>query len=208
MEDGIAAFEAREYVRAETEFRRLVAAYPDSATARAWLADVILFDRGRDERKAALESRPYYEEAFAMHDQGCVLPRRARYYALMGDAYGALRLARGEGGFVESELERAERTLLRAEAEFPGSAEVPYNLARVLCARARQGAPGAFVERCLSELGRAFETAETLERPRFLRTHRSTQDWIVRSRSQSEFVELRKLPEYGALVKRVLAAQR
>jgi hypothetical protein len=205
LEDGIAFFEGKDYKKAEAHFAALRAEFPRSATVVAWLADTVLFDKGRSEVAAAAESRPFYEQAFQLHDSGCRMPRRTRYYSLMGDAYGSLRLVRGPGRTASDELARADRLLRLADEEFPSSAEVPYTQARASCARITLGPAGERdFSACLALLERAFKTAESLERPRFLRTHRSTQDWILRSHSQSEFSELRKEPAYQTLLKDVL----
>lgn len=217
LQKGIALFDDKRYAEARRVFEGLAAARPECATCQAWLGDAWLFDKDLDEREAARLSRPAFSEAARLHDAGCVLPRRPRYYLLMGEAYGALRLARasqaGEGvaPYDRAELERARDALELAEAEFASSAEIPFNLARVECAEAlleRFEADGAHADELLGSCAARFEAslmlADALSRPRFLRTHRSTQDWIVRSRSQSEFIELRKLPRYGVAVKEAM----
>lgn len=204
---GIVAFADKNYAAAQKHFTELSRRYPGSAATRAWLGDAILFDKDRDEKTGARDSRPFFEEAQKLHDAGCKLQRRPRYYLLMGEAYGSLRLAKTSEGYDERELERAELALIVAQKEFPTSAEVPYNLARVSCARSqlRGGQPSRpELDRCLEELRLALEGAERLDRPRFLRTHRSTQDWIVRSRTQSEFGPLRADPRYDVLIRKTL----
>lgn len=199
LDVGIRAFSERDYKTAQLVFQRLAEEFPGSSTIRAWQGDAYLFDKDLKDQEAARISRPYFEEAARLHEQGCTLPRRPRYYQLMGEAYGALRLAKLEAGYDENELLRAEKFLREAATEFSTSAEVPYNLARVYCARALQseGQPqAAYLDACLEQFRLALEVAERLDRPRFLRTHRSTQDWIVRSRTQSEFVPLRADPRY------------
>lgn len=217
LQKGIALFDDKRYAEARQVFQGLSASRPECATCQAWLGDAWLFDKDLDEREAARLSRPAFAEAARLHDAGCVLPRRPRYYLLMGEAYGALRLARtsqvGESAapYDRAELDRARDALELAEAEFASSAEVPFNLARVDCAEALLEHFEADAERaadlldaCATRFEVSLGLADSLSRPRFLRTHRSTQDWIVRSRTQSEFVELRKLPRYGKAVKDAL----
>ncbi|HSC87620.1 MAG TPA: hypothetical protein VLC09_10135 [Polyangiaceae bacterium] len=206
QDEGIRAFERQEYTQAQAFFGDLAHRYPGSAAARVWLGDSVLFDKGREDRAAAEAARPIYAEAARLHQAGCKLQRRPRYYLLMGQAYAALRLAKLQSGYEPTELDQADQALTAAAAEFPTSAEVPYNQARVACARVQQGAPGGLGP-CLTSFERALVLAQSLDRPRFLRTHRSTQDWIVRSRNQSEFGPLRSDPAYRTLIDRTLAGE-
>ena len=141
LQPGISALAEREYEQAQRVFEGASRSHPGCASCRVWMADSILFDRGKDELAAAKESSPWYNEAQELHDAGCRLPRRQRYYLLMGQAYGALRLARTEAGYDASELRKAETPLTVASQEFPSSAEIPYTLARAYCALA-QSSPG------------------------------------------------------------------
>ena len=210
QEPGIRAFEARDYAESQRIFGDLARQFPGSAAARAWEGDAVMFDKDKEDRDAARLARPFYQDARKLHESGCKLQRRPLYYLLMGEAYGALRLAKLEAGYDEAELAHAEAALEQAAREFPTSAEVPYNEARVACARAQNQSGstlGEQLERCLGELEAALKGAERLDRPRFLRTHRSTQDWIVRSRTQSEFVPLRADARYQELIRRTLEAR-
>lgn len=215
LQKGIALFDDKRYAEARKVFEDLSAGRPECATCRAWLGDAFLFDKDLDEREAARLARPAYAEAARLHDAGCILPRRPRYYLLMGEAYGALRLARttaeGVPPYDRAELDRARDALELAAAEFASSAEVPFNLARVDCAEALLERFEADVARaddllgsCATRFESSLDLADELSRPRFLRTHRSTQDWIVRSRTQSEFVELRSLPRYAEAVRKAM----
>lgn len=203
IEPGVFAFEQKRYKEAQKTFSELRNGHPRSGTVLVWLADSLFYDKDLEDDAAAREALPVYEAAGRLHESGCALPRRARYYELIGIAYAWLRLARTPGPDRASALEAADAALAGLEAEFPTSAEVPYTQARVACMRVldsgAQGAP--LTQRCFERFERALELAEGYERPRFLRTFRSTQDWIVRSETQSELGPLRALPGYRALVR-------
>jgi len=226
LEPGIRAFRDRRYGEAQREFSALAAQFPESATARLWLADSVLFDRELDSRVAAERSLPIYEAVGTLHAAGCKLPRRPRYYHLMDAAYAHLRLAslapEGDppsapspevGGaaalaYEPGHVHRALEFLALATAEFPTSAEVPYTEARARCALSQsthaESEIAAALTACQHKFADALRLAGQLQRPRFLRTHRSMQDWIVRSRTQSEFGPLRATPEYTRIVQEAL----
>lgn len=219
LEPGIRAFRDRRYGEAQRTFTALAQQFPESATTRVWLADSILFDRDLDGRVAAEKALPIYDEVGVLHGAGCKLPRRPRYYHLMDAAYARLRLAqRGsdEEGTKESpaaeydaaEVQLALGFLALAIAEFPTSAEVPYTEARAQCALVSSGisadASAAALTACQHKFADALRLAGQLQRPRFLRTHRSMQDWIVRSRTQSELGPLRATPEYERTIAEAL----
>jgi hypothetical protein len=210
LEPGIVAFRDRKYTAAQAEFAALARNFPESATTRVWQADSILFDRDLEPRLAAQRALPIYEAAGALHDAGCKLPRRPRYYHLMDGAYAWLRLAQGESGYDAGHLAKALDLLAIAMREFPTSAEVPYTEARAKCAVAQgSGSPEALtlaLTECQHKFADALRLAGQLQRPRFLRTHRSMQDWIVRSRTQSEFVPLRATAAYERIVEEALEA--
>lgn len=224
LEPGIRAFRDRKYGEAKREFSQLADKFPESATARLWLADAILFDRELDSRVAAEQSLPIYDAVGALHAVGCKLPRRPRYYHLMDAAYAHLRLAQtteseasgaaatsggeskeGPPRYEPARIGKALEFLAQATAEFPTSAEVPYTEARARCALAQSGESFATnLLACQHKFADALRLAGQLQRPRFLRTHRSMQDWIVRSRTQSEFGPLRATPEYARIVDEAL----
>jgi tetratricopeptide (TPR) repeat protein len=184
-------FRAQKYADARAALDKMLQAKPKSATALALRGDATLFDDSLGYEAAAKEARGYYERASGILGEGCRVSRRTEYYLHMGDAFAALRLAARDGGTYDAtELTRAEEALRRAEQRWPRSAEVHYNLARVHCARPDQ------LDACAARFEQALEAAESLERPRFLRTHRSTEDWVVRSETQSEFGPLRADPRY------------
>lgn len=194
------SFRAQKYAEARAALDEMLQAKPNSATALALRGDATLFDESLGYEAAAKEARGYYERASKILEQGCRVSRRTEYYLHMGDAFSALRLAAREGGGHDpAELTRAEEALGRAEKRWPRSAEVHYNLARVHCARPDQ------LEACVTRFTQALEAAESLERPRFLRTHRSTEDWVVRSETQSEFGPLRSDPRYGKAIEEARA---
>lgn len=211
LEPGIRAFQAREYKRAQEVFAALALKYPASGTSLVWQGDAVLFDRDLEGRQAAELSLPLYEAAGKLHDAGCKLPRRPRYYHLMDSAYAVLRLALREDGYDQASIGDALVILNTAAAEFPTSAEVPYTQARAHCAEADlEKARGAdFAQKlaaCQHEFADSLRLAGQLQRPRFLRTHRSMQDWIVRSRTQSEFQLLRASSDYDRIVSEAMQA--
>lgn len=204
LEPGIRAFRDRDYGRAQAIFSELAAQYPKSATTLGWYADAILFDKDRDIQQAARDARPIQKRTRELHEAGCQLPRRPLYYLLMGEAYGALRLARDGHAYVPEELLIARQVLEEAAEAFPQSAEVNYNLARTQCALAQvpsEAEAEPHVQACVEQFEAALEIAASLDRPRFLRTHRSVEDWIVRSETQSEFEPLRTQPLYRTIIK-------
>lgn len=205
VQPGIFAFDQKKYQDAQKIFSELRNGYPRSGTVLVWLGDALFYDKDLGEDEAARQALPIYEAAGSLHEAGCVLPRRARYYELIGIAYARLRLARAPGPGRAAELEAADEALSALEAEFSTSAEVAYTQARVACMRiADSGARGeVLARRCFERFRRTVQLSEGYERPRFLRTFRSTQDWIVRSETQSEFGPLRALPAYRELVKSV-----
>lgn len=192
-------FRGQQYAEARALLDRLLEQKPHSATALAARGDATLFDDSLGYADAARRAREYYDRATNLVAQGCGVSRRTEYYLHMGDAFAALRLAPTDGGaFDRAELDRADAALRRAEERWPQSAEVLYNQARVQCARGD-------VDPCLERFSSALEAAGSLERPRFLRTHRSTEDWIVRSETQSEFGALREDPRYRAVIEEARA---
>jgi hypothetical protein len=208
-------FRDQKYAPARAALDALVPKYPKSATVLALRGDATLFDESIAYEKAAEQALTYYGAATKLVDAGCAVDRRTEYYLLMGDAYASLRLR---------DMERAFTALSRAEKRWPTSAEIHYNLARVRCERANQFAkrkddapaksPGsaaqaksreAEVEACVQGFERALELAESPERPLFFRTHRSAEDWIVRSETQSELGSLRSDPRYRSIIERARA---
>jgi tetratricopeptide (TPR) repeat protein len=205
LEPGIRAFEAKKYAEAARLFEELFRLHPKGGSVLVWLGDAVFYDKDRNEDEAARSAIPHYEAAGKLHAEGCVLPRRPRYYQLIGVAYAALRLAKSADGSSAEMLEKAEKALAELESEFPTSAEVPYTQARLACLRAAQRVlTEVNEERCLERFKKTLSLSEGYERPRFLRTHRSTQDWVVRSETQSEFGPLRADPNYRRFIQSIV----
>jgi len=206
LEPGIRAFEEKRYAEAQRDFAELARLHPKGGSVLVWLGDAIFYDKDRSEDEAARSALPHYEAAGKLHAEGCALPRRPRYYQLIGIAYAGLRLSKSAGVVAGAPMLAAAETALKAlESEFPTSAEVPYTQARLACFRASEGS--AFEQNqaaCLERFKKTLEISEGYERPRFLRTHRSTQDWVVRSETQSEFGPLRADPQYRRFVQSVV----
>lgn len=204
LEGGVRSFDAKEYQAAQAEFLRLAQAYPTSGSVLVWLGDAHFYDKAHSDVDGARTALPFYEKAGQLHESGCALPRRQRYYQLMGVAYAGIRLFKASPAPQSVDLERAHRALDRLRSEFPSSAEIAYTQARATCAEAEFLGPdigGAALTSCLNYFEETLRIAEGYERPRFLRTHRSTQDWIVRSETQSEFGPLRSDARYRAVVR-------
>jgi tetratricopeptide (TPR) repeat protein len=208
LDPGIRAFEAKKYREAQESFTRLAKANPHSGAVLVWLGDALFYDKDKSEEQAAKEAVVAYEESGRLHDAGCILPRRPRYYQLMGLAYAELRLAKAGGPLGLESLERAQKALGTLEAEFPTSAEVPYTQARAACLGAQIAVDGGkeHVAACLERFKKTISISEGYDRPRFLRVHRSTQDWLVRAETQSEFGPLRSNPDYTKFVRATVRA--
>jgi hypothetical protein len=208
LDPGIRAFEAKRYRDAQAAFNGLSVAYPSSGSVRVWLGDAIFYDKEKSEDQAAREAIVAYEAADRLHAAGCALPRRPRYYGLIGIAYAELRLAKAGGPQAGAALGHANAVLATLEVEFPTSAEVPYTEARAACLGAQidpEAAPSQ-VQRCLERFKKTISIANGYERPRFLRVHRSTPDWLVRAETQSELGPLRSSPDYQQFVRETVRA--
>ncbi len=209
-------FRDQKYTEARKRLDALLVNHPKSASVLALRGDATLFDESLDYEEAARESLRFYEPATKLVDGGCEVRRRTEYYLRMGEAYAALRLL---------DPERAFLALTKAERKWPTSAEVHYNLARVRCGRVEKldenHAPRTAVESasasqsssdvsarereleaCVQAFDRALLLAESPDRPLFFRTHRSAEDWIVRSEKQSELGPLRRDPRYADIIRR------
>jgi len=188
---AISAFHDQRYSVARELLGNLAERYPDSATARVWLGDAVLYDESKDYVGAADEAIRHYQRADELVRAGCKLRDAMAYYLRMGFAYAYLR---------KDSADAADEHLELARAEWPESAEVHYHSARVACLRKNHAA-------CLKHLDHTFDLAQRRVRPLFLRVHRSLDDWFVRADSQSEFKELRELKaaEFQALKERYRA---
>jgi hypothetical protein len=183
------AFKEKNYDTAKKLLDTLMTKYPDSATVRVWRGDAALFEKGVNEKNAADNALPFYEDAEKMHDKGCKLPEYEHYYLRMGFAYAYLR---------KRESASAIKHLTIAKQSWNNSAEIHYNLARGQCL-------ANDVDACADEFEKCLELAKALKRPKFLRSHHSLDDWIRRSRTQSEFPPLRRDPRYARIIKRIQA---
>lgn len=186
---AVTAFKDKDYKTAQRLLEHLMKQYPNSATVRVWRGDAALFDKGLKENEAAEASIPFYQEAEKLHDKGCVLPEYEHYYLRMGIAYALLR---------KRSQDDAIRHLDIAKKQWDNSAEVFYHLARAHCLKND-------LENCVTNFEKSLEVAKSLRRPKFLRSHNSLDDWIRRSRTQSEFGPLRKDKRYNEIIKKMKA---
>ncbi len=188
---AVTAFKDKKYDTAQMLLDNLMKKYPNSATVRVWRGDASLFDKkvtrkGRSgPAKAADNALPFYEEAEKLHDKECTLPESEHYYLRMGFAFAYLRKKEADGAIKHLNI---------AKKNWNNSAEVFYNLARAHC-RDKD------VDACADNFEKALEIAKALRRPKFLRSHNSLDDWIRRSRTQSEFPRLRRDPRYRQIIK-------
>lgn len=184
---AVTAFQEKQYATAQLLLDNMMTKYPNSATVRVWRGDAALFDNKVKELTAADNSLPFYEEALKIHGKGCALPESEHYYLRMGFAYAYLR--KKDGAKALEHLEPARK-------QWDNSAEVFYNAARAKCL-------DKDLEGCVADFEKSLEIAKSLRRPKFLRTHRSLDDWIRRSRTQSEFPALRRDPRYNQILKKM-----
>lgn len=186
---AVTAFKDKDYATAQRLLDTLAKQHPNSATVRVWRGDAALFDKSVKETEGAKASVPFYEEAEKLHDKGCVLPEFEHYYLRMDFAYALLRMR---------EADKAQKQLEIAKKSWDNSAEVFYHLARAHCLNKD-------VDGCVTNFEKALDIAKSLRRPKFLRSHHSLDDWIRRSRTQSEFGPLRKDPRYAQIIKKAKA---
>lgn len=184
---AVTAFKEKQYQTAQTLLDNLAKQYPNSATVRVWRGDAALFDKSVKELEAAKASIPFYEEAEKLHDKGCALPEYEHYYLRMDFAYALLRQKSGDDAIKHLNI---------AKQTWDNSAEVFYHLARAYCLKND-------VDQCVSNFEKSLEIAKSLRRPKFLRSHNSLDDWIRRSRTQSEFGPLRRDKRYGEIIKKM-----
>jgi tetratricopeptide (TPR) repeat protein len=184
---AVTAFKDKDYKTAQSLLDHLSEQYPKSATVRVWRGDAALFDKGVKEDAAAANSLPFYADAEKLHDKGCVLPEFEHYYLRMDYAYAFLR---------QKKADDAIRHLEIAKKNWDNSAEVSYHLARAYCLKDD-------VDSCADNFEKSLEIAKSLRRPKFLRSHHSLDDWIRRSRTQSEFGPLRRNKRYAEIIKKM-----
>jgi tetratricopeptide (TPR) repeat protein len=186
LNEAVAVMKAKEYAKAQELLDGLIKKYPDSATVRVWRGDAALFDEKKTELAGADEALPFYTEAEKLHDLGCRLAEMDHYYLGFDSALAHLR---------KDEARPALRNLEPMKQQWPDSADVFYNSARAYCLDGN-------VDKCAADFEQALTIAKTLRRPKFLRSHHSVDDWIRRSRKQSEFPLLRKDPRYAKIITR------
>ncbi|HMJ14382.1 MAG TPA: hypothetical protein VK524_23360 [Polyangiaceae bacterium] len=186
---AISAFKDAEYKKAQALLEQLLTRYPNSSTLRVWRGDAALFDKAAEYKQAAQAALRYYAEAEKLHDAGCKLPEGEHYYMRFDAALASLRA---------NDADAAIRQLETSKRQWNDSAELYYNLARAHCMKGS-------VDPCYENFEQALTTAKSLKRPRFLRSHYAVEDWIRRSKTQSEFPELRKDPRYAPLIQKMAA---
>lgn len=183
---ALTAYDRRQYAAAAGRLERLRSTYPESATVRVWLAEVKMMQPSGDYRARADEALRLYDEALDLHRAGCRLPESPEYALRIGIALAHLR---------KKEPEKAIEQLKLCDARWSRSAEVHYNVARAHCSMGN-------VDECAARFEKTLELARQDERPTFLRNHNSLDDWVRRSKTQSEFPKLRADPRYAAIVEK------
>jgi tetratricopeptide (TPR) repeat protein len=193
LRPAITAAEEKDYRTSKKLFENLIARYPNSATLRVWRGYIALYEADNKDKaaytKSAEAALAFYKEAEALQEKGCKLPERDHYYLRMDSSYAHLRLRRPDDAF---------RDLNVAKREWSNSAEVFYHLARAYCLKDD-------VDNCAQNFEECLKLAKSLQRPKFLRAHHSLDDWVRRSRTQSEFPPLRKDARYAKLIKKYTA---
>jgi len=184
LNEAVAVMKAKEYQKAQQLLDQLMKKYTDSATVRVWRGDAALFDEKKSELAGADEALPFYDEAEKLHELGCKLAEMEHYYLRFDSALAHLR---------KDQPKPALRHLEAMKQQWPDSADVFYNSARAYCL-------DGDVDKCAADFEQALSIAKALRRPKFLRSHHSVDDWIRRSRKQSEFPPLRKDPRYAKII--------
>ncbi|MCC6217690.1 MAG: hypothetical protein IT376_22720 [Polyangiaceae bacterium] len=180
---AVTAFKDKDYATTRRLLATMADKYPKSAKVRVWAGDAHLYEKSTD--AAADASLPYYKRALELHAEGCPLDEVEHYYLLLGiaNAYLRKRDAASAVPHLEDSVKR-----------WPNSAQGFYVLARAQCGAGN-------VEGCLTSFEKALTVAKRAQRPAFLRTHYSLDDWIRMSARQSEFVKLRLNPGYAKAIR-------
>ncbi len=186
LQRALADYDQRQYEAAAQQLGRLRDSYPESATVRIWRAEVALIRPDGEYMERANLAERYYAEAQKLVELGCAPPEPAAYALALGIALVRLRKKDPEGAL--GVLEKALET-------WQNSAELHYNLARVTCALGK-------LEACAEHFSKTLALAKAHVRPIFIRNHNSLDDWIRRSKTQSEFPALRADPRYEEMVQR------
>lgn len=184
---AIDAFKDGDYAKAQALLGALIEKYPKSTTALVWRGDAALFDKRAEYKRAADDALVFYRRAEALQAEGCTPPELERYYLRFDAALAYLR---------KLDPEPAIERLEQSKREWSDSAEVAYNLARAYCLKRA-------LDSCYQNFELTLTLAKSLRRPRFLRSQYAVDDWIRRSKTQSEFPELRKDARYAALVQKM-----
>lgn len=185
LRPGILAFRAKDYRAARQLQGALVKRYPASATVLVWLGEVELYDDAAGADDAARRALVHFDAAQALRDEGCALPEYEDYYLRFDRALAFLRL---------KDAAKARAELAVSKKKWNMSAEVFYNSARAECL-------AKDVDACLIDFRECLVIAKSLRRPHFLRNHNSIEDFVRRSRTQSEFLGLRRDPRYQQTVR-------
>lgn len=188
---AVTAFKDKEYKTAKRLLDYLMKQYPNSATVRVWRGDAALFDKDVKVDQAADDSLPFYSEALKLHDKGCALPEYEHYYLRMGFAYAYLRKKNYDDSIVHLNV---------TKKNWDNSAEGFYNLARAHCGNND-------VDACADNFEESLKIAKSLRRPKFLRSHNSLDDWITRSKTQSEFPPLRRNKRYAQIIAKMKSGE-
>ena len=193
MQPVLTAFKAKQYEETQKLLDALLQRHANSATLQVWRGDASLFSfqssRKNKEKYLAVarDALEFYKKAKELHNDGCKLPEVEEYYLHYDAALAHLRLDSADGALAE--LEPAFKV-------WSNSAQLPYTIARAHCIKKD-------VDKCYDNFEKTLKLAKSLQRPKFLRTHYSLDDWIRRSKRQSEFPLLRKDPRYKTLLKEI-----
>lgn len=180
---AVTAFKDRDYATTRRLLTTMADKYPRSAKVRVWAGDAHLYEKSTV--AAADAALPYYKRSIELQAEGCPLDEVEHYYLLLGIANAYLRKKEGA-----SAIPHMEDSVKR----WPNSAQGFYVLARAQCA-------SGSVDACLTSFEKALAVAKRAQRPPFLRTHYSLDDWIRQSATQSEFVKLRLNPGYAKAIR-------
>ncbi len=186
---AITAFKDKDYKTAQKLLDNLATAYPNSATVLVWRGEAAMYDAKVKDDQAAKNGLEFFDKAVTLRDKGCTLPDVEDYYLRFDRALAFLRL---------KDADKALAELTVSKQKWDNSAELFYNAARAECLKKD-------VDACVADFKQSLVIAKALRRPLFLRSHHSVDDWIRRSRTQSEFVPLHRDPRYAKTIKEISA---
>lgn len=179
-----AFLEQKDYKAAQALLETLSKKYPNSAKVLVWRGDAVFYEKETDANADA--GLVQYEAALKLHDSGCKLEPVEEYYLRLGMALAYLRKKDGT----------------KAKTQMDASIEKWSNSAQSYYVRARAECRADDLDSCATDFDKTLDTAKKLQRPTFLRTHYSLDDWIRKSTTQSEFAKLRVDKRYSAAVKK------